>query len=322
MAVSVTLPAARTRNRCRRRSCRSSSCPCSSPPGCTSTAGPPAGSLPSSSASLLPGQATRTSDCRLQDSIPIGRWGQRYTQRSITWCKVQVFIFGGVQDRLILLGMYQISNDRGGNGPICSSSRKHSDISGEEEEDGGLCTSEPLFTASYSHENSLFWGWKGDLFPSSDWGRRSRTLALWTNASANHCAKASRLSLAAGAARRTIVFARWLGPMWHVRSIMQNVWEWMSVKARQFFLNSDGMFSLVLFWVYDWLDEMLTWTDGWTIIWLKMQPFGETFTNYCELGEFELFFLCQQAVDMTKECKCNMEGRSAGQMSSKDAGFL
>lgn len=45
---------------------RSSSCPCSSPQGCRSTAELQAGSLPSSSVSLLPGPATRTSDCHLQ----------------------------------------------------------------------------------------------------------------------------------------------------------------------------------------------------------------------------------------------------------------
>lgn len=61
----------RTRNRRRHRSCRSSSCPRSSPPGCTSTAALPAGSLPSSSASLLPGPATRTSGCRLQRGAPV-----------------------------------------------------------------------------------------------------------------------------------------------------------------------------------------------------------------------------------------------------------
>lgn len=58
--------AIRTMHLCQRRSYRSSSCPRSSPQGCRSTAEPQAGSLPSSSASLLPGPATRTWDCHLQ----------------------------------------------------------------------------------------------------------------------------------------------------------------------------------------------------------------------------------------------------------------
>lgn len=47
-------------------SCRSSSCRCSSPPGCRSTAELQTRSLPSSFVSLLPGPATRTADCHLQ----------------------------------------------------------------------------------------------------------------------------------------------------------------------------------------------------------------------------------------------------------------
>lgn len=51
------------------RSYRSSSCPRSSPPGCRSTAELQEGSLPSSSVSLLPGPATMTADCHLQQWI-------------------------------------------------------------------------------------------------------------------------------------------------------------------------------------------------------------------------------------------------------------
>lgn len=49
-------------------SCRSSSCPRSSPQGCKSTAELQAGIPPSSFASHLPGQATTTWDCHLQQN--------------------------------------------------------------------------------------------------------------------------------------------------------------------------------------------------------------------------------------------------------------
>lgn len=78
--------------------------------------------------------------------------GDIHTRRSVTSRKVHAFTFGGFS----VIETYQ----RVENGPICSSSSKLSGISGEEEEDGGLCASERLFTASYSHENSFFWGMK------------------------------------------------------------------------------------------------------------------------------------------------------------------
>lgn len=71
---------------CRRHSCRSSSCQCSFLPGCRSTAGLRAGSPPSSSSSPLPGPATRTEDCHLQ----------QYNRQSVTtaaarWLQCQSF---------------------------------------------------------------------------------------------------------------------------------------------------------------------------------------------------------------------------------------
>lgn len=84
-------------------SCRSSSCQRSSPPGCRSTVGLQAGSLPSNSSSPPPGPATRTSDCHLQ----------QYTRQSVTtaaawWLQCQSTSSSGSRSWVILGAFHYI----------------------------------------------------------------------------------------------------------------------------------------------------------------------------------------------------------------------